>query len=67
MNKKIGAIGALFLISLLVAFQASVAKSYSAENPSIRARGVKNVIVLIGDGMGVGQMEITRLCYGHLH
>ena len=67
MNKKIGILAVLFAISLLVAFQVSVAKGYSAESPSIKARGVKNVIILIGDGMGVGQVEITKLCYGHLN
>jgi len=67
MNKKIGLLGALFVISLLLAFQIGVAKSYSGENLPIKARGVKNVIILIGDGMGVGQVEITRLCHGHLH
>jgi len=67
-KKKIGAIlSTLFVISILLTFQASIAKSYSGEDLSIRSQGVKNVIVLIGDGMGVGQVEITKLCYGHLN
>jgi len=28
---------------------------------------VKNVIVLIGDGMGFGQVQLTKLVYGHLN
>ena len=67
MNKKIGILGILFVISILLLSQISIAKNYSVKNPSINAKGVKNVIILIGDGMGFGQMEITRLCYGYLN
>ncbi|HIQ39330.1 MAG TPA: alkaline phosphatase [Methanothermococcus okinawensis] len=67
MNKKIGIVSILFVLSILLAFQVSVAKSYNVENLSVKSQGVKNIIVLIGDGMGFSQVEITRLCYGHLN
>ncbi|GBF36395.1 alkaline phosphatase [Methanofervidicoccus abyssi] len=68
MNKKIGILGVLFTIFILIAFQASVAKNYAMEDITIKSNGgVKNVIILIGDGMGLAHIEITKICYGHLN
>lgn len=47
------------LILSLISFQPSLA--YTPHS------GVKNIIILIGDGMGLGHVEITKLVYGHLN
>ncbi|MDK2914871.1 MAG: alkaline phosphatase [Thermococcaceae archaeon] len=47
------------LIFNLVSLQPCLAYSHQS--------AVKNVIILIGDGMGVAHVEITKLVYGHLN
>ncbi|WP_456472725.1 alkaline phosphatase [Methanocaldococcus sp.] len=52
---------ALAFIALLLASTLS----FAMNNKPIEGRA-KNVIILIGDGMGISQLYITKLCYGHL-
>jgi alkaline phosphatase len=53
---KIAAVTCLIVVALFVAVLPSVAKKPKPEPP------VKNVILLIGDGMGPYHVELTRLC-----
>lgn len=58
----------LFTVFILIAFQASVAKNYAMEDITIRSNsGVKNVIILVGDGMGLAHTEVTKICHGPLN
>ncbi len=50
----------IYLCLILITFL------FSTTSYAFKARGVKNVILLIGDGMGFSQVMITKICYGHL-
>ncbi|WP_456419421.1 alkaline phosphatase [Methanocaldococcus infernus] len=54
-----------FLAILLISLLLASGLSFALSNKPIEGRA-KNVIVLIGDGMGISQVYITKLCYGHL-
>ncbi|ABR56126.1 MULTISPECIES: alkaline phosphatase [Methanococcaceae] len=66
MKKAIGILGVIFTIFILLASQASAAKSNAESASAFKSNGVKNVIILIGDGMGFSQLKLTKQCYGHL-
>ncbi len=54
------------LIGVLLASQVGMAKSINVSNDEIKTEGVKNIIILVGDGMGFSQLQLTRETYGHL-
>ncbi|ALM76338.1 alkaline phosphatase [Thermococcus barophilus] len=57
------AFGLVLIIGLLVFAQAGIA-TVPATTP---ASGVKNIILIIGDGMGFAHIQLTRIVYGKLN
>ncbi|WP_198300092.1 alkaline phosphatase [Thermococcus thioreducens] len=60
-------LGLVLLVGVLVFSQAGTATTPVAGGSISAPHGVKNVILIIGDGMGFAHLQLTRLVYGPLN